>query len=60
MLKEARELGEERLITFHSVNIVVPLCILGFITNIFPYMLILIPVEHKDICWLYFITRSPI
>ena len=59
MLKEARQLGEERVITDACVNKIVPLAILGLMTNFIPYMIVLIPLQDKDICWLYFITRSP-
>ena len=59
MLKKARQLGEERVITDACVNNIVPLAALGLLTNFVPYMIVLIPLQDKDICWLYFITRSP-
>jgi hypothetical protein len=43
MLKEARQLGEERVITDACVNYIVPLAILGLITNFIPYVMMVVP-----------------
>ena len=50
---------EERVITNACVNIIVPLAILGILANFIPYVLILVPLEEQDVCWFYYLTRSP-
>ena len=50
---------EERVITNACVNWVVPLAIIGLITNFIPYLMIITPVDEQDVCWFYFLTRSP-
>ena len=58
-LQLARMQREERVITNACVNIIVPLAILGLFANFIPYLLIIIPLEEEDVCWFYFLTRSP-
>lgn len=50
---------EERIITSHCVNIIVPFAMLGLFANFIPWLLILVPLEEQDVCWFYFLTRSP-
>lgn len=50
---------EERVITHACVNIIVPLAILGLFANFIPYLLIIVPLEEQDVCWFYYLTRSP-
>lgn len=50
---------EERVFTNACVNYIVPLAILGLIANFIPYLMIIVPVEEEDVCWFYFLTRSP-
>lgn len=58
-IEEARMQREERIITSHCVNIIVPFAMLGLFANFIPWFLILIPLEEADVCWFYFLTRSP-
>ena len=58
-LEQARMQREERVITKACVNWVVPLAIIGLITNFIPYMMVITPVNEQDVCWFYFLTRSP-
>ena len=46
LIKEAQKMGEERLITFIILNGVVPMTILGLITNVIPFALIVMPIEN--------------
>jgi hypothetical protein len=50
---------EERVITNACVNVIVPLAILGLLANFIPYLLIIVPLEEQDVCWFYYLTRSP-
>lgn len=59
MLEEARMQREERVFTNACVNYIVPLAILGLVANFIPYLMIVVPVEEEDVCWFYFLTRSP-
>lgn len=47
------------MFTNACVNYIVPLAILGLVANFFPYLMIIVPVEEEDVCWFYFLTRSP-
>jgi len=47
------------VITNACVNIIVPLAILGLLANFIPYLLIIVPLEEQDVCWFYYLTRSP-
>ena len=47
------------MITNACVNIIVPLAILGLLANFIPYLLIIVPLEEQDVCWFYYLTRSP-
>lgn len=47
------------MITNACVNIIVPLTILGLLANFIPYLLVIIPLEEQDVCWFYYLTRSP-
>lgn len=58
-LQLARMQREERVITNACVNIIVPLAILGLFANFIPYLLIIVPLEEQDVCWFYYLTRSP-
>lgn len=42
------------------INAVVPIALAGMLTNVIPWIIVLIPLPDKDICWLYFLTRAPI
>lgn len=59
MIQMARMQREERVITNACVNIIVPLAILGLLANFIPYLLIIVPLEEQDVCWFYYLTRSP-
>ena len=59
MLEQARMQREERVFTNACVNYIVPLAILGLIANFIPYLMVIVPVEEEDVCWFYFLTRSP-
>ena len=50
---------EERVITNACVNYIVPLAIVGLIANFIPYLMVIVPVDEEDVCWFYFLTRSP-
>ena len=50
---------EERVITRVCVNWIVPLAIIGLFANFIPWLLVIIPLEEQDVCWFYFLTRSP-
>lgn len=50
---------EERVISNACVNYIVPLAILGLLANFIPYLLVIVPLEEQDVCWFYFLTRSP-
>tara|TARA_B110000285_G_scaffold222602_1_gene276998 strand:+ start:124 stop:258 length:135 start_codon:yes stop_codon:yes gene_type:complete len=43
MLKDAKNMNEERMITYWGVNVVVPLAIIGLIANFVPYAITVIP-----------------
>lgn len=58
-LQLARMQREERVITNACVNIIVPLAILGLLANFIPYLLVIVPLEEQDVCWFYYLTRSP-
>lgn len=47
------------MITNACVNVIVPLAILGLLANFIPYLLIIVPLEEQDVCWFYYLTRSP-
>lgn len=55
----ARMQREERVITNACVNYIVPLAILGLLANFIPYLLVIVPLEEQDVCWFYYLTRSP-
>jgi len=50
---------EERVFTNACVNYIVPLVILGLIANFIPHLMVIVPVDEEDVCWFYFLTRSP-
>jgi len=50
---------EERVITNACVNYIVPLAIVGLVANFIPYLMAIVPVDEEDVCWFYFLTRSP-
>ena len=50
---------EERVITNACVNYIVPLAIVGLVANFIPYLMVIVPVDEEDVCWFYFLTRSP-
>ena len=50
---------EERIITNAFVNYFAPLSFLGLLANFVPYLMMFVPVEEGDMCWFYFITKSP-
>ena len=58
-LEEARMEREERVITNAFVNYIVPLAIIGLMANFIPPIMIIVPVEEEDMCWFYFLTKSP-
>ena len=50
---------EERVITDACVNVIVPLATLGLFANFIPYLLLVIPFDNHDVCWFYYVSRSP-
>ena len=50
---------EERVITNAFVNYIAPLSFLALWANFIPYLMILVPIEESDMCWFYFLTKSP-
>jgi hypothetical protein len=50
---------EERVITNAFVNFLAPLIGLALMANFIPYLMIIVPVEESDMCWFYFLTKSP-
>ena len=58
-MEEARMEREGRVITKAFVNYFSPLAFLGFICNFIPPLFIFVPVDETEMCWFYFITKSP-
>lgn len=58
-IQMARMQREERVITNACVNYIVPLAILGLLANFIPWLLVIVPLEEQDVCWFYYLTRSP-
>ena len=58
-MEEARMEREGRVITKAFVNYFSPLAFLGFICNFIPQLFIFVPVDETEMCWFYFITKSP-
>ena len=50
---------EERVITNACANYFTPLTFIGLLANFIPRLMILVPVEEQNMCWFYFITKSP-
>ena len=55
----ARLYREERVYTFALVNIIAPFVILSLVSFFSPYFMIVAPIEEQDVCWLYYLSRSP-
>jgi len=53
-LDKAKTLREERLITVVIVNAIIPLTLLGLLSNFVPWLQIIIPLDNSDVCWLYY------
>lgn len=58
-LEKARMQREERICTDAFVNILVPFTFVGLVANFIPYLLIIVPIMEDDLCWFYYLTRSP-
>lgn len=58
-MEETRMEREERVITNAFVNFLAPLIGLALMANFIPYLMIIVPVEESDMCWFYFLTKSP-
>jgi hypothetical protein len=58
-MEETRMEREERVITNAIVNYFAPLTFLGLMANFCPYLMIFVPVEEENMCWFYFLTKSP-
>jgi hypothetical protein len=58
-MEEARMEREERVITNAIVNYFAPLSFLSFLVNFIPTLMVIIPVEEENMCWFYFMTKSP-
>lgn len=50
---------EDRAITHTFINFLIPLCILGLFALVYPYFLLVVTIEDTDVCWFYYLTRSP-
>ena len=58
-MEEARMQREERVVTNAIVNYFSPLIFLGLLANFVPTLMIFVPVDEGDMCWFYFLTKSP-
>lgn len=58
-LVKARMMREERMCTDTFINILIPLSFLGMMSNFIPYLMIFVPIQEQDLCWFFFLTRSP-
>lgn len=59
ILREAYMMREGRVITIMFVNIIVPMTIVGLSASYTEYSLIFVPLEEQDVCWFYYLQRSP-
>ena len=50
---------EGRVITKAIVNYFAPLTFIGLLANFIPQLIIFVPVDEIEMCWFYFITKSP-
>jgi hypothetical protein len=59
ILEEAEIYSEARVGVDTFVNSLIPLIFVGLLATFIPYALVLTPIVEKDLCWFYYVTRSP-
>ena len=60
ILREVHMQREGRVITNIFVNIIVPITMVGFTANYISWALLYVPIEEQDVCWFYYLNRSPV
>ena len=50
---------ESRVITEGFINFIVPFTLVGLLAIFVPYVLVIVPIDESNVCWLYYLTRSP-
>jgi hypothetical protein len=57
-LDQALMLREERVCTQTLVNIMIPLGFISLMSLLSPYFLMIVPIDHQDVCWFYVLSRD--